>query len=384
MSGPGLSNWLQERFELARGGASITNLRPMEGLRGVAVLLVFFVHYATLSQPWQSPGGAVAVLLAHAHAVGNAGVDLFFVLSGFLIYGTLMARAQPFAPYMGRRLRRIYPAFLVVLAIYLVLSLAMPSVSKLPAEPADAAWYVLWNLLLLPGMLPIRPIVEVAWSLSYELFYYLVMPAVIAGAALRARSRRWRIGFFLLMLGAGLLLAGVLGGPVRLSLFLAGVLLHEVLGRWPQLRPHSLWAWLGWVLAASVMWWPMPGPALQAWRAAGLCLGFGLVCLVSFRDPLAAAARWLCARPLRWLGNMSYSYYLIHGLALHGFFLLAQRLWPAGEVGSAAALLMLIPALVCTLLVSALLFLAVERPLSLKPAVQPGSGPSRAVVSGSV
>lgn len=384
MSALGLSNWLRERFELARGGASISNLKPMEGLRGVAVLLVFLVHYATLSQPWQPAGGAVAALLAQAHAVGNAGVDLFFVLSGYLIYGSLIERTQRFGPYMGRRLRRIYPAFLVVIAIYLALSLAMPSVSKLPAEPSEAAWYLLWNLLLLPGMLPIQPIVEVAWSLSYELFYYLVMPALIAVAALRRRSRAWRIGFFLVVLGLGLLLAGIHGGPVRLSLFLAGVLLHEILGRWPHLRPHGVWAWLGWVLAALVMLLPMPGPALQAVRAAGLCLGFGLVCWVCFREPASAAARWLCAWPLRWLGNMSYSYYLVHGLALHGFFMVAGRIWPAGESQHAAALWMLVPALACTLLLSALLFLAVERPLSLSNAAAPGMARSRAAATGPV
>jgi exopolysaccharide production protein ExoZ len=66
----------------------------MEGLRGFAVLLVFLVHYESLLEPWIARD---ASLLALAHSlliVGNAGVDLFFLLSGYLIYGSLLTRQQ--------------------------------------------------------------------------------------------------------------------------------------------------------------------------------------------------------------------------------------------------------------------------------------------------
>jgi len=380
VSGSGWFAWLEARFELARGGEAIANLRSMEGLRGVAVLLVFMVHYATLSLPWQVGGSAA--WLATAHAIGHCGVDLFFVLSGFLIYGSLIERVQPFGAYLLRRVARIYPAFLAVLGVYLVLSLAMPSVSKLPAGLAASAWYVLQNLLLLPGMLPIAPIIEVAWSLSYEMFYYIVMPLVIAVAGLRGRSRGWRLGFFALLLALGLAAAATWGGPERLSLFLAGVLLYELLHLRLQWQPSSAWAVAAMALAVGVMVLPMPGPALQAARAAGLCLAFGLLCLVCFGRPQGPAAQALCVWPLRWLGNMSYSYYLVHGLALHGFFLVVRQVWPPAEAGDQAAVLMLLPALLCTLIVAAGLFLGVERPLSLnagqarvrRPAAQPMLG----------
>ena len=108
--------WLTQKFELSRGGDA-SNLRAMEGLRGFAVSLVFLVHYVTLVQPWLQGNGAILRLSSALHTVGNTGVDLFFVLSGYLIYGSLISRAQPFARFMSRRITRIYPTFLVVFAL---------------------------------------------------------------------------------------------------------------------------------------------------------------------------------------------------------------------------------------------------------------------------
>ena len=230
------SVWLQTRFELARGGDA-ANLRPMEGLRGLAVLLVFFVHFASLSQPWHQYQGMAGALMQRLHQVGNAGVDLFFVLSGYLIYGGLIDKPSSFWRYLQRRLWRIYPTFLAVLAIYLLISALLPQYSKLPAAAGAAAVYIVQNLLLLPGMFPVKPIIEVAWSLSYEMFFYLAMPAIIGALVLRRRSRTWRLGFFMLLWVGGLALAAVLAGPARLSLFIAGVLLYEVLrlrSPWPD------------------------------------------------------------------------------------------------------------------------------------------------------
>ena len=178
-------SWLAERFELERGGTA-HHLRPMEGLRGLAVALVFGVHFSTLSTPWQTAGWD-RVALDILHTIGNAGVDLFFVLSGYLIYGHLMRRPPPFAAYMARRIQRIYPAFLAVFLLYLLLAWRMPDAGKLP-DDGSLGGYLLANLLLLPGVFPIEPLITVAWSLSYEMFFYLVMPLIIAVLALRRRG----------------------------------------------------------------------------------------------------------------------------------------------------------------------------------------------------
>ena len=64
-------------------------LYSMEGLRGLAVFLVFMVHYVTLAGPWIYNTGWFFQGMALIRSLGNTGVDLFFVLSGYLITGLL-------------------------------------------------------------------------------------------------------------------------------------------------------------------------------------------------------------------------------------------------------------------------------------------------------
>ncbi|WP_153067260.1 acyltransferase family protein, partial [Steroidobacter cummioxidans] len=86
----------------------------MEGLRGLAVLLVFLVHYESLLEPWIAADASLGVVAGALRIIGNSGVDLFFVLSGYLIYGSLLTRQQSFLHFFTRRLQRIYPAFTAV------------------------------------------------------------------------------------------------------------------------------------------------------------------------------------------------------------------------------------------------------------------------------
>ncbi len=118
---------------------------PMEGLRGLAVLLVFFVHYHSLLNHWLSPESRTYAFSYFMWSIGNSGVDLFFVLSGYLIYGAVISKRVHYASFMKRRIERIYPTFLCVLAIYLVLSALFPAENKIPARASEAAIYILQN-----------------------------------------------------------------------------------------------------------------------------------------------------------------------------------------------------------------------------------------------
>lgn len=357
-----LGAWLRSQLELGRLNGSAT-LRPMEGMRGVAVLLVFLVHYASLVTPWVPRHGRAFDVLDLVHEVGNVGVDLFFVLSGFLIYGGLLVSRKPAVDYLRRRVRRIYPAFLAVFALHLMLSIGLGRTENFPPGPGAATAYVIENLLLLPGLVPIKPLITVAWSLSYEFFFYLLMPLVIALAGLRRRSRGWRIGFILLATGVALLGFGVWGGPVRMTMFLAGMLLHELLGGARRRGWGPLAGLLAGLFAVAVPLVAMPGPALQAVRVGLIYLGFFGLCLAAFQQPENALGRWLSWTPLRWMGNISYSYYLLHGLSVQVFFTLLQRVLPPG--GDWLAVALLLPAWLATLPPCLALFLFIERPLSL-------------------
>ncbi|MEO7494787.1 MAG: acyltransferase [Massilia sp.] len=366
--------WLSQQFELSRSG-SAANVRPMEGLRGFAVFLVFLVHYVTLIDPWLPAASPLGVSLTALRTIGNAGVDLFFVLSGYLIYGSLMARPQAFAAFMRRRVVRIYPAFLVVFVLYVLLSVLRPAESKIPAGSAAAAVYLLENLALLPGLLPIEPLITVAWSLSYEMFYYLVMPPLIGMLSLRARTSRWRVAFFIALAGIIVLLCSIYEGPIRLIMFIAGILLYEALPRHAGAAPRSGFAFAALLAGLWSSALPFFGAGALAVKMLILFGTFFIVCFCCFSRPRSALARGFSWAPLRWLGNMSYSYYLLHGLALKAGFLLLAKAAPATPNG-ALVLAMLPLMFLLTLLVSGVLFLLVERPFSLAPAGRPATLPA--------
>lgn len=371
--------WLRSRFDLARHGPG-QHLPAMDGLRGVAVLLVFGVHFSTQAEPWLAEGTAFTALLAGLRRIGHAGVDLFFVLSGLLIYGALIAGRWHYAGFMRRRLQRLYPTFLAVFLLYMALSLLVPSASKLPAAPADAALYLLANLLLLPGLFPIEPMISVAWSLSYELAFYLLMPLLVVALQLRRWSSGQRVLLFLALALLTALNIATVQGHVRFVMFLAGVLLFEAMQRRPPLATHAVPALLAVALALLIDGVRPVGSVGFALRTVAMAAAFWLLCHVALTQPAAPLARVLSWEPLRWLGAMSYSFYLIHSLALHAVFVLVAKAWPAQPMPVAWHLAAAALSFGGALLASAVLFLAVERPLSLAPRRRGGAAPLPAAV----
>jgi len=121
----------------------------MEGMRGYAVLLVFLVHHHNLFSSYLPASSALYSMSRFGNAIGHSGVDLFFVLSGFLIYGILLRKRTPYLSFCGRRLRRIYPTFLFVFGAYVLLCHLIPSISKLPQGLSKQALYLVENVLLL-------------------------------------------------------------------------------------------------------------------------------------------------------------------------------------------------------------------------------------------
>ena len=110
------------------------HLPGLDGLRGLAILLVMAVHFVGGATP-QTSGERLAVKLG---SYGVLGVDLFFVLSGFLITGLLLdAKGRPhyFRNFYARRTLRIFPLYYAVLAM---LFLVLPRLAPLP--PGDTLW----------------------------------------------------------------------------------------------------------------------------------------------------------------------------------------------------------------------------------------------------
>lgn len=361
----------------------------MEGLRGVAVLLVFIVHIG-LFRRWLEPGTPLAGVLDAGWQMGQSGVDLFFVLSGYLIYGAVIRRPVRYGRFMARRLQRIYPTFLAVFAVYVCLDLLLPD-GRIPSDPLPAIGYLGANLAMLPGIFPIVPLLTVAWSLSYEFFYYLTIPLVVALLRMRNWQPRQRLVFFLGVSAATFLLgyAGM-AELIRLAMFLAGVVVYELLNGlgW---RPARRWEWVavaGAVLAlgATTLFEVAPDGGANTMgllqsiantdRVLVLYLGFGLLCLIAFHATgrLRGALSWA---PLRWLGNMSYSFYLVHSLALKALELVAGKLLPDGPMPPVAFAVLCLAGFTLAWIAATVLYALVERPFSLRPSAQrkPSSPP---------
>lgn len=349
---------------------------PMEGIRGFAAMLVLLVHFRALFGHY-AEGTALFSAFQILGSLGHTGVDLFFILSGYLIYGIIMDPRFKFWRFFTHRAQRLYPTFLVVFALYLAASFFLPTRSKIPSSWPQATVYIIANLLMLPGTFPIRPIITVAWSLSYEWSFYILVPILVAN--LRIRKWSWKCrGAFVAVLSAvffGVSLHGTVLDS-RFALFGAGILLWELLQNTkiatalPRSGELVAAALFGLNLLVIGLHGSTIGPTdlvlayVPRLYAPSLFLSGLLFTLysISYRGLLCRVFSW---NPLRWVGNMSYSYYLIHGVTLLSIQAVARRASHSTHLSSLAFLLVFVSCILATLVASGILYLIVERPLSL-------------------
>lgn len=361
-------NTLASIYELESDEAR--RVLAMEGARGVAVALVFLVHYIGAFAVWGDTHRLTTVVSQSIWTLGHSGVDLFFVLSGYLIYGAAIKPSLRYGHFMKRRIQRIYPTFLVVFAAYLALSFVFPSRSKLPEEPAAAAIYVVQNLLLLPGLFPIQPMISVAWSLSYEFFFYLTLPVLTLVLGLHRWQLRARVAFWLtvslLFIASWFIFTPQAS---RMLMFIAGILVYEGIHSSTRQRPMAAWkewAALALVLAAFAAFLSferkLPNGDLVRTLISAVVFGTFVFVLFRAKGPLRSAFSWT---PLRWLGNMSYSYYLIHALVINTVGMVLFKVVPAQAPLGALFWVAMPFVFLATFVVSTLLFALVEKPFSL-------------------
>jgi peptidoglycan/LPS O-acetylase OafA/YrhL len=354
-----MKSWIINQLEISHGKHD--PLKTMEGLRGIAVFLVFFVHYSSLIKPWLTD--TIMSVSSFIHSFGNLGVDLFFILSGYLIYGTIITKEIfSVTSYIKRRAIRIYPTFIFVFIIYILLSVIFPKESKLPLEFFSLIIYLIQNLLFLPGLFDIKPIITVAWSLSYEVFYYFLIPIIIFTLSMKTLSSRIRVMFWALVSILGFILAFLYGGPARLLMFVAGILLFEL----NNIQNIQLKSWGNISFFLALLFFGMSSIIEVDYYLSLIVVYvlFFLFCLSAFSHQ-SSSSKWLVYSPLRWLGNMSYSYYLIHGLTLKFLFLFLPFLISPTQSSSFLYFWLWVPFFIATLIVSFFLFVVIERPLSI-------------------
>jgi peptidoglycan/LPS O-acetylase OafA/YrhL len=240
---------------------------------------------------------------------------------------------------------------------------------------------VLANLAMLPGILNIVPMITVAWSLSYELAFYLALPLVVRALVLRRWNSGQRIAFFLFLAVAQTVLCVVgISAHLRLIMFAAGIILWEVgryhsparkLGAWGEYVAIAAFsanlAFIGLAHIGTVASVLTNVPYL--FSVSLFITGFFLTLYTVFFDGiLRMMFSWVY---LRWVGNMSYSYYLIHGLVLNGIRYIINSRFPAMPQSPLYFIGLFVFCVAATLLAAAILYLLVEKPLSLNTRRRP-------------
>ncbi len=368
----------------------------LDGLRGFALLLVFCQHYLEL--PW-----------------GWTGVDLFFVLSGFLITGILYDsrhRAGRVRTFYLRRTLRIFPLYYGVLLLLLALTPLLHWQWSVFwwAWPAYLGNYVrflqfghattaLSQAMFgnLTGGEGGHQVVHVGhfWSLCVEEQFYLIWPwvvfavrdrrrlmlccvaAIVVAPIARVTAAAIAPSYFM-----GPLVGTVVFTPLRADALLLGGLLALLLRGGQAQWTRRVARWGGWAalpLLALLMVRTVHRHQIYAYPAGTLTWGITLVDLLAAvlillsLEPGSVVYRAFTLRPMRWLGRISYGAYLFHDLPHEAYVRAATWIgysvpFVSVHVRTFAAMI----ALLCTLLLAALSFRYFETPfLRLKERLAP-------------
>jgi len=312
------------------------------------------------------------------------GVDLFFVLSGFLISGILVSKRgspQYFQTFYARRAFRIFPLYYLVFFSYCAaaayLGQRTTTLGRLFEDPLPLWPYILYvqNFAMMLAV-TFGPVwMAGSWSLAVEEQFYLTFPAIIRfvpehvlfrlaiGTIIAAPLLRALIQKFKFLPG----LANYVLLPTCIDSLAVGVVAMFILNRHRAYLKHRI-KYLSWALLAAFIFWTvypyLPNP--QAIRMAFIertasSLVFGGLLLLIMLAPSGRIAALLSSPGMRKLGNIAYSTYLLHPILLCLAFLAMGGKDP--DLSSANDLVPLFVAAMLTALLSLASWELLERPL---------------------
>lgn len=292
-------------------------LVSLQILRAVAAWLVVFHHYMQVIHLDQAQSALGVFLIEH----GYIGVEIFFVLSGFVIIHSLDHRPVGAMNFLKGRLIRILPAYWIMTLLFVAVILVIQP-EAMQSWGVSTLSFVL-SLMMIPHHNPggagIFPALTVGWSLIYEMLFYIVL-----AAWLMISPRFWFLGVVLTLTAFSQFLPinSVLTlhlGSLLLMLFVAGMLVSRVYQNAPTLSDRMRLPLFGLLIALGIWVFnnPLPLPLYYAVIPCTLWLIAALLLEPYLRRHKVFA-------PLVHLGNISYSTYLLHLGVLSVFTLLPQ------------------------------------------------------------
>ena len=277
-----------------------TRLVGLDALRGLAAIAVCFFHWEHMAF-----GTATA---EQSFRLGLLGVELFFVISGFVIL-MVAERARSVPYFVLARVLRLYPAYLA--------SVALTAVYVLWVGKYDIG-AVLVNLTMLQSFFDVPNITNPYWTLAFEISFYGLLTAVLATGAI-GQIERLALAWLAAALAYRLLVPVRLGfdperplaqlgyimvAPQFAPFFVIGLMVYRLhVGQLRRSGALALAAALALTLLGRGDFALVPGPiyavfaclaAAAVWRAAG------------------SLPRWPALAPLAWIGIVSYPLYLVH------------------------------------------------------------------------
>ncbi|MBC7800268.1 MAG: acyltransferase [Gemmatimonadaceae bacterium] len=313
-----------------------TNYATLQALRAFAAGLVVFYH--TNQAIFGNPKYWLDRPFGDFLQFGRAGVEFFFVLSGFIIYAAHrrdIGRSGQLAGFAWKRFRRVYPVYWLLLFAVVPIYFTVPSFGDGTAQ--DAGTVV--DSVLLIHIFGTREILTVSWTLFHEIAFYgvfalLIVNRLFGGLVMGAwlvSSAVWAVMPSIIPPGIATYLS-----PLNL-LFGMGMGAAWVIGR---MRPPLPWAL---TCAGTVLF--LGAGAEEAWGdllARGplaILYGIGSSLIVVGAVELERAGKVRVPRALVFLGNASYSVYLVHFVALS--MLAKAAVWAVGYVAIPHALIFL-------------------------------------------
>ena len=306
------------------------HLPGLDGVRGLAILLVMALHFVGDATAYTF-GQRLTVKLA---SYGLLGVDLFFVLSGFLITGLLLDAKNGehyFRNFYARRMLRIFPLYYLVLAF---LFLVLPGITSLPPALEEARRHQVWLwtytsnfYIAAKGSWAALTYVSHFWSLAIEEHFYLVWPLVVFSVRREVLERICAVVLVVaLALRISLVLAGVSDlsisvlTPCRIDTLCVGALLAALCRReggaeaLVRRSGSAMLAFGGAALLVSAWCATVKTglPVLHEIRNSLYALFFGGLVLVSLKPQPDVVAKAFRSRGLRFFGKYSYGLYVYH------------------------------------------------------------------------